>query len=276
MEYILVPTDFSKNAFNALVYGIEVSKIYRTKILILHTYQRPASNSSTMMKIDKKMKNIAEDDIITLQRTLREKNLINNIDIEYECINTSIISGIKEQLKSKDIGLIVMGTTGASGLKEFFIGSNAFDTIKNASCPVLAIPSNASFKKIKNIVFATDFDMNCNDHSLPFIFRLSRYLGAKLTMVNIQTITTDFKKTRNNADKFFENCKEELKNIDYEHHYILEDDISFGINKAYKNNKADLLVMVKKSHSLIEYIFKKSITKSLVSEAKLPLLTLTK
>jgi|LGOV01.1.fsa_nt_gb nucleotide-binding universal stress UspA family protein len=274
MEYILVPTDFSKNAYNALEYAIEVSKIFETKIIVLHTYQKPASGSSSMMKIEGKMKSLAEDDIVKLQRTLLEKGLIDDVEIEFEHSNASITSGIKNQLNSKDIGLIIMGSTGSSGLKELFLGSNTFDVIKKSTCPVLAIPSNATFKKIKNIIFATDFDMGCKNNNLPVIFKLTRKLGAKLTLVNIQTGETDFKKTRDNADRFFEECKESLKGINYEHHYILNEDISNGINSAYKNNDADLLVMVKKSHSLIEFIFKKSITKCLVSEAKLPLLTL--
>ncbi|MEN8137178.1 MAG: universal stress protein [Bacteroidota bacterium] len=276
MEYILVPTDFSKSAFNALEYAIEVAKVFKSKVLVLNTFEKPASGSSSMMRIVDKMESLADDELFSLQRAIREKELDKEVEIEYKHLHGSIYSGVKYEVKRRDIGLIIMGSTGASGLKDIFLGSNAFDVISKTDYPVMAIPPKAKFKRIKNIIFATDFDLKCENDNLPVIFELTKNLGAKLTLVNIQTDNTNFKKTRDNADKFFNICKDQLKGIDYEYHYILENDIAEGINKAYQNNDADLLVMIKKSRSLIDYIFRKSITKCLVKEAKLPLLTLSK
>lgn len=274
MEYILVPTDFSKNAFNALEYAIDVAKLFDSKIIILHTYEIPSGGASSFKNISYKLKEIAEEEIVRLHNKLIELELNNIVPIEFDNLNTDIVSGINDLIETNDIGLVIMGTAGASGLKELFLGSNTSNVLKNISCPVIAVPKNASFKKIENIIFATDFDMSCKNNNIPLILDLTKRLKARLTMVNIQTVATNFTETRNNADKFLEDCKELLKEINYDYHYIIDEDITSGINKAYKNNNADLLVMIKKSHSLIDLLFNKSMTDSVVSDAKLPLLTI--
>ena len=274
MEYILVPTDFSKNAFNALEYAIDVAKLFKAKIIILHTYGIPSGGASSFKNISSKLKELAEEDLLSLRNAIAEKGLNDNVTIEFDNLNTDIITGIRETIEINDIGLVIMGTAGASGLKELFLGSNTSEVIQNISCPIIAVPKNASFKKIENIIFATDFDMNCNSGNISLIIDFAKRLNARLTMVNIQTVKTNFAKTRDNADKFFEDCKDQLKGVNYDYHYIIDEDIANGINKAYKSNNADLLVMVKKSHGLIDYLFNKSMTKSVVSNAKLPLLTI--
>ena len=272
MEYILVPTDFSKNAFNALEYAIDVAKLFEAKIMIMHAYQMSSSSSSTKNNLKFK----TEEEFVQLHYDLVNFGLNDIVPIEFESLNTDLTSGICNLIETNNVGLVVMGTTGASGLKEMFLGSNTFNIIKQSTCPVIAVPSNASFKKIQNIIFATDFDLSCKNKNLPLVIELTRRLDAKLTLINIQTVATNFAKTRDNADRFLEECKDELKHINYDYHYIIDEDISNGINKAYKNNNADLLVMIKKSHNLIDFIFNKSITKSVVSEAKIPLLAIMK
>jgi nucleotide-binding universal stress UspA family protein len=274
MEYILVPTDFSQNALNALEYAIDVAKLFKAKIMVLHTYEVPFGGASYLKNIDYKLREIAEEQIVQLHKTIIDKGLNDIVSIEFDNLKTDLVSGIRDMVEVNDIGLVIMGTAGASGLKEIFLGSNTSNVIKHISCPLIAVPKNASFKKIENIIFATDFDMNCEDNNIPLIIDLTKRLNARLTMVNIQTVATNFAKTRDNADKFFEECEGALKDINYDYHYIIDEDITNGINKAYKNNNADLLVMIKKSHSLIDHLFNKSMTNAVVSDAKLPLLTI--
>ena len=274
MEYVLVPTDFSKNAFNALEYAIDVAKLFDAKIIVLHTYEVPIGGASSLRNISYKLKEIAEEQIVQLHRAIVNKGLNDVVSIEFDNLNTDLVTGIRDMVETNDIGLVIMGTAGASGLKELFLGSNTADVIKHITCPVIAVPKNASFKKIDNIIFATDFDMSCENNNIPLIIDLTRRLNARLTMINIQTIATNFAETRDNADKFFEECEDTLKDINYDYHYIIDEDITNGINKAYKNNNADLLVMIKKSHGLIDHLFNKSMTKAVVSDAKLPLLTI--
>jgi len=274
MEYILVPTDFSENAFNALEYAVDVAKLFDAKIMVLHTYETPIGGIASLKNINYKLKELAEEEIVQLNNAIVEKGLNKEVSIEFDNLNTDLVSGIMDMVEVNDIGLVIMGTAGASGLKELFLGSNTSHVIKNISCPVIAVPKNASFKGIENIIFATDFDMSCDNDNIPFIFEITRKLKARITMVNIQTVGTNFAKTRDNADMFFEECQHVLKDINYNYQYIIDDNITDGINKAYKDNNADLLVMIKKSHGLIDHLFNKSMTTAIVSDAKLPLLAI--
>ena len=91
-------------------------------------------------------------------------------------------------------------------------------------------------------------------------------------MINIQTNDTNFDETRDFADNFFKNCTDFIEGINYEYQFVLDEDIYEGINKAYVNNDADLLIMMKHSYSIIDLLFRKDIAKAIVSDAKVPLL----
>jgi len=60
---------------------------------------------------------------------------------------------IRDKAIELSIDLIVMGTHGASGAREFFLGSNAYNVIKNTNIPVLTIPGKKKVKEFKKILF---------------------------------------------------------------------------------------------------------------------------
>ncbi len=50
-----------------------------------------------------------------------------------------------------------MGITGATRLEQIFMGSNALNMARQGVCPVIIVPPNAKFKKIENVLLASDF-----------------------------------------------------------------------------------------------------------------------
>src|SRR5690606_18297242 len=67
---------------------------------------------------------------------------------------------IKQEVKNKNIDLIIMGTKGSSGIKAVSLGSNTGDVLTKVKCPVLAVPENAKYHEINEIVFPTDYQLN--------------------------------------------------------------------------------------------------------------------
>src|SRR5690606_28009368 len=67
---------------------------------------------------------------------------------------------IKQQVKEKNIDLVVMGTQGATGAEQILFGTHTVHAIKRVKCPLLAIPSGFPFKSPVNILFPTDFEVN--------------------------------------------------------------------------------------------------------------------
>ena len=152
---ILIPTDFSKLSESALKMGISIAKRQNADIILLHvvdtfSYIQPTEVFLPDFKI---IPNIIE----TMENHLKE--LVEKIQGETDLkISAKIKSGIPSaeicrMAYEENISLIVMGTHGVSGLREFFIGSEAFQVVKNARCPVLTMPGDWQKTEFERVVF---------------------------------------------------------------------------------------------------------------------------
>jgi nucleotide-binding universal stress UspA family protein len=98
----------------------------------------------------------------------------------------NVYQGITDHLEKEEVDLIVMGTKGSSGFKEFFIGSNTEKVVRTASCPVIAIREPAKLKDLKNIVFATT-GHEVEEDLITHLKQLQDIMDAKLHVVRINT-----------------------------------------------------------------------------------------
>jgi len=141
ITHILIPTDFSAVANNALSYAIDLAKKTGAQIHVLHVKHVPVMDASFpaetyqiyLDEIDKAAKMGMEE---------LEKNILKTSGVKYDL--QTVMGFVHDELqhfvKRHDIDLIVMGTTGASGLQEIFIGSNAASVVSKSEVPVMVIP----------------------------------------------------------------------------------------------------------------------------------------
>ena len=159
MKRILVPTDFSDNAYSALYYATRLFNHEPCKFYILNTYDmdKPILKS---IKEDKKdanqelRKESNEKLTETLHTIVRDTE---DYDHTFEAILSSekLLDSIEETVEDKRIDLIVMGTKGATGAKGFFIGTNTSNIIEKIKCcPVLAVPHEFNFEEAKEVAFS--------------------------------------------------------------------------------------------------------------------------
>ncbi len=152
---ILIPTDFSKLSESALKMGISIAKRQNAEIILLHvvdtfSYIQPTEFFLPDFRITT---NIIE----TMEAHLKE--LVEKIHGETGLkISEKIKSGIPsaeicKMAYEENISLIVMGTHGVSGLREFFIGSEAFQVVRYANCPVLTMPGDWQKTEFERAVF---------------------------------------------------------------------------------------------------------------------------
>ncbi|MBQ4820947.1 universal stress protein [Aquimarina sp. MMG016] len=147
MKRILVPTDFSINAYNALYYATRLFKNEPCKFYILNTFDAEThiltsriDNHKDSSEYQKSLDNCKEKLTEVMHSIVRDTE---DFDHSFETISSSkeLLESLKETIKNKDINIIVMGTKGATGAKGFFIGSNTANVIqKIKKCPVLAVP----------------------------------------------------------------------------------------------------------------------------------------
>jgi len=157
---ILLPTDFSDNAWSATVYAL---KLFAEEECIFYFLNSVTIKENMLTNISTKLINeISESET---QELIDLKALAENSDPNPKHSFETILSekdlntAIKNAIEKHEINLLIMGTKGATGLKEFFFGSNTMRVVMSVKdCPILIIPEEYDFIKPKQIAFPTDFN----------------------------------------------------------------------------------------------------------------------
>lgn len=271
MKTILVPTDFSNNANNALKYANDFAKVINNKIVLLHSYLPIVGKYSVISGI------VAED--IAIQKKSSEKKL-EKVSSKYVKVPSSHLVKIGDPIdeiidaaqKCKS-QLIVMGTHGASGLKRILFGSNTSNVISKSNIPVLAIPQRYRFKKINSIVYATDLNNTINE--LKHIIPIAKQLNATIEVLKLNysyNIDDDKKPLIEKKIKALSYKKIKL----IEQKATIEQTMIEQIKKYLIKTKPQLLVMFPEDKAWFDKLFISSKTEELANQIKLPLLSIRK
>lgn len=271
MKRILVPTDFSPHAEYALKVAAQIARENNSEIILLHMLELPHQGSDALG---------AGSDIpeIMFFKNKAISNLEELMDVDYlEGIEVSEIvqfekafEGILGVSKKNDVDFIVMGSHGASGFQEMFIGSNTEKVVRFSDVPVLVIKNEVETFKADNFVFASDFS---NEIKKPFaqLLDFAKSFNAHLNLVMINTPNT-FKSTLV-AEKIMSDF---IREFNYENHslHIYNDvNVEKGILNFANSVKADLIGMCTHGRTGFAHFFNGSISEDLVNHAVRPVIT---
>ena len=163
MLRILLPTDFSANAWNAISYAVNFYKDRECLFYILHTYT-PAFYRMDYLVGGPSFSAIPDTGVdismAGLEKTLADiKKHFSNPKHDFKTVSAFNIltDEINYLAGEKEIDIVIMGTQGATGAKEIFLGTNTVYVIRKSSIPVLVIPQGFKFKPLKKILFPTDY-----------------------------------------------------------------------------------------------------------------------
>jgi len=267
MKTILVPTDFSDNANRALNYACNLALQNKAKVVLMNSFQLPASTSNVMINFSDILE---EDSIKDLNKNLeliRENETFKTVEIELFSCYGYLSAAIQKASSKYSIDLVVMGTAGASNLSSRLFGSNTTEAIKNAEQPILVVPSEATYSDWKNITFASNIQNSTND--CPFL-PLKEMMISKACMLNVLTVVEH----ENNIDKekINERIASKLNQVNYSIHIVENESVSDGIIEFINENDTDLLVLIRKDYGFIEGLLHSSVTKKLALHAKKPML----
>ncbi len=146
MKNILIPTDFSENAYSALYYATRLFKNEPCRFYILNTLDSEASVITG--KTDPQLINESKEKLTEIRHTIVRDT--EDYDHSFESILTTekLLETIEKTVKEKGIDIIVMGTKGATGAKGFFVGSTTSNVIQKIKCcPVLVVPEEFNFEE---------------------------------------------------------------------------------------------------------------------------------
>ena len=271
MKSILVATDFSNNAKNALKYANAFAEATQHQLLLMNVYMPSVGQYSPVHAI------IAEETINEKSRCHKQlKSLVakyatvptEDIVAEGEAINEII-----KTCKKSKANFIVVGTHGASGIKKALVGSNTSKVIAKAEVPVIAVPEKYRFQKIETIVYATDLKNTLNE--LKVLIPIAKLLNAKIEIVYLR-----YPWEKDITQKL--ELEKKIKRLSYKNISIVEQKASIEktmtdqLKKYISKTKPQLLAMFPSDKSWFDKIFTSSKTEELAYELKVPLLSIRK
>jgi len=275
MKTILVPTDFSKESYNAAEYAVQLAKATKAKIVLLHVYYLPIPPPDVYISAVS-YSDLQEENMTKLKRMADFEIGLNKngteLDIQCEAVTGPITEAIIETAEKYNAGLIVMGTQGASGIGKYILGSNTANVIAKSVFPVLAIPKNAKFLGFKRFGFATNFQELKDNSSLDPMLEIALLFDSKILIVSIWKEENQIPTTTQASEAL--KIEKILKEVPHSFHSVISDNVADAIDEFTNTHSVDLLAMMPQKHSFLQLIFNKSITRSLVFHTQIPILTL--
>jgi nucleotide-binding universal stress UspA family protein len=271
MKKILVPTDFSNQAENALKVAALLARKHDCEIYLLHILEIPLHKVDALSSYNNLPEAVFFMKLAHKRfEELKNKDYLEGLIIHEHVELHEIFKGVFQVCKKENIDLVVMGSNGISGLREILIGSNTEKVVHTSETPVLVIKNEHKTFNINNFVFASDFKDECK---IPFekatIF--SKLLDAKMHLLMVNTpnkfITSD--KAKNRMQNF-------ASSFNLSNHTInIYNDISIekGIMNFSQSINADLIAMSTHGRQGISHFFNGSISEDLVNHAKRPVIT---
>ena len=273
---ILFPTDFSNAAENAFVFALKVAKHLKAQVTVLHIYSVP--EISPWIDFSRLSREINEEvtldefehfkDQIEVLKRIEKENGVQDLDVNYSLRESkSVVPAILAESNEVKTDLIIMGTTGASGLKEMIFGSVASKVMEESGCPVLLVPEKAVYRGMVRIGLTMDYlpeDRPLVKETLAF----AKKLGAHLYCFHVDIIDQHKKQGKSNP------LPADFKNDpDISFHTTYSLDIEKGILEYCKEHQLDMLVMRVHHRNRLREIISYSLAKKVAYHTHIPMLT---
>lgn len=262
---ILLPTDFSENSKAAIAYALNLYSGVKTRYFLLHTYLAPHAGASVLVSIEDILKEDAEKELKAMQsRILGQIGEENFVQIILE--RGDLNYAIERAVDLWDIDAIVMGTKGASGIKEVLVGSNAFKVMQVAKVPVWVIPNDVEIRMPKRIGLASDLS-HTKDIVLKPLTELKERVGCEVLLVNVQKEAVGGSSTSVSSGKYIQELVSSIFSIS-------GDEVQESLRLWAKKENIDVLAVVRYKHSFLDHLFGRSNTRKLAMASEIPLLVL--
>jgi nucleotide-binding universal stress UspA family protein len=263
---ILVPTDFSERANNALEQAVYLAKKTHCRLVIYHFYHRPVvehNSDRALADLEQKI-NFKFEDLLKVVPDLKKTSY------EFKKVIGTTVEKITGRVNTGGVDMLVMATKGAKGLNEIW-GTKTAKIIKMIRKPGFVIPDNTNLKDIKKVALACDYSLKTNYEAIRFIADLAEKLDFSIDVVTLnreeKTMTKLEHKHRDQIMELMGNVKATFKFTQHPH-------IDKGIMAYSKENNMDAVVILSKNYSFIESLFHESLTEKMVFNSPIPLIVI--
>ncbi len=270
-KYIIIPTDFSSTADNALEYAIQINGLDNWTYLILNAYHAPQAGSNAMFVNINDM--LAKESKREL-KVQKEKilDLYPGISVQTKSVHGTVEEVINNLELPGDIDSVVMGTTGAGGLKKALIGSNAQKVIYESRYPVYTVPRGYDFKSPSSIVYAADLETIPSPELFDRVVQIAKRYNTEVKVLHVD----HSKDSAENIEREKNRLKlaDRLADVKHSFHVMKRYEVAAGIDDFVFDSKTDLLVLVPRKMTFLRSLFRTAITQKIVCHTKIPLLAI--
>lgn len=276
MKHIILPTDYSENAFNAFVYALGLTSKLGGDITAVHTYELPVFDSRAPRSIaesiiESEIQSQEEErvEVLAKMRLKSAEMGVAGQPVDLIVKDGELVAQICHVAEECNIDMVVLGTKGASGLKEVFWGSNAAKIIAEATCPVLAIPEGVTFTGIKKIAYFTNFDQ----FDLTILEKIAAFaqpLDAAIYLVHVNTSGN-----KDSASKLatLAEAVKSMTTLSVYTDLVAYEDLLDGMMAHIHGQKTDIVAMLTHRKDFLAKLFSVSYTRKTVFHTEIPLLS---
>ena len=274
MKKILIPVDFSEHSEYALEVAATLAKKNDASLVVLHMI----GLSEAVLTKDESREMFEAIYYLKLAEKrfgdFLDKDYLEGIRIETTVQNYKDFHEINSVAEDFEADLIVMGSHGASGLKEVFVGSNTEKVVRTSDVPVLVIKNRSKDFKMNKVVFACDFNL---DFVEPFknAFDFFEKIGSEFQVVFINT-----------PEKFLSNQEMQELALKFVLHsgvdttkvydnivYYCDYRLEHGIYSFSNEVEADVVVIPTHGRRGLAHYFSENIGEAIVNHIELPIIT---
>jgi len=265
---ILIPTDFSKAAQNAFDYAVTMFG-KDAEYVLLNSYEEPRQTAASLVMLQDILRESSEDSL-SEEKTLF---LSKYPDLNIETISKygGPVASIVNVSYKTGASYIVMGTTGASGLKGIFMGSVASAVMQKSTKPVLAVPVSFTPKAPERALLSASLGAKDGERIDGTFIELLEKFKSHLTILTVKN--SDMPVSEDKAEVGFE-LHTQLANVDHLFDVVQSVDTVHAIRSYIREHGNDLLVVLPKRQGWVDNLFEPSVSKELAEHVKVPILAL--
>jgi nucleotide-binding universal stress UspA family protein len=278
MKTILVPTDFSNNAYCALFYAAKLFEEEPSRFIIFNSFEAQVSKLTSAVYIGKSEEFInellkaSEAECLAMQHKLVNDLETTKHTFKIICTSLLLTSGINEIIASENVDFVVMGSKGKTATERIFIGSNSFKAIKTIKeVPLLIIPDQLEYKEPKKIGFASGFKRTYSKKQLIPLKEIAKLYNAKTTIIHVN----EDEKLNDVQLANLHRLLEISKNEDFDINWLPEEHSKAEtIMEHVYEEQLDILAICYYEQSFISYLFREQVVKEIAYQIRTPLLVL--
>lgn len=259
MQTVVVPIDFTETSHNAAEYAVQLlTGHYGVSMILYHIYEKASDEAGAMVRLEEVSQHLRTKGIVKTELMARQ--------------GTDIVEELEKLVRHRTADLVIMGITERSVLGQTLIGSNALKYLETNASPVLVVPHNARFIKVKNVLLASDLKNTKETTPSVPIKKILQTFEPNFFVLNVDSahyvsITEEYQREKEDLAIMFHEFNPEF-------FFMGVSDVQDGIQQFATDKDIDFIIVIHREQNIYDKFFQKSNTKQLIYQSTIPVLAL--